>query len=170
MTDALIKTLQQRIASQYDGSKLLFSAHIEVERHLSQKNRKDIFLNKRTGVRFIGQEPKSRQAKDSLVRELRREASKAHFSQPIGSPVWAVFLFTFMDFFTKKGNIRKTLPDLSNLYQGPEDALQKAGILENDSLIHSHDLSRRIPGDKNSITIFIMSLGDTPWTPLPLQS
>jgi Holliday junction resolvase RusA-like endonuclease len=33
--------------------------------------------------------------------------------------------------------------DLSNLYQGPEDALVKAGILEDDSLIQSHDGSRK---------------------------
>ena len=33
--------------------------------------------------------------------------------------------------------------DLSNLIQGPEDALVKAGILEDDSLIQSVDRSRK---------------------------
>ena len=36
----------------------------------------------------------------------------------------------------------KATPDLSNLYQGPEDALQHAGILANDNLIKGHDGSR----------------------------
>lgn len=37
---------------------------------------------------------------------------------------------------------RHSLPDLSNAYQGPEDALQKAGVLLNDKLIAGHDGSR----------------------------
>ena len=36
------------------------------------------------------------------------------------------------------------IPDLSNLYQGPEDALQAAGVLADDSLVASHDGSRRV--------------------------
>lgn len=39
--------------------------------------------------------------------------------------------------------------DLSNLYQGPEDALQAAGILANDELIAGHDGSRRYYGSDN---------------------
>ena len=36
------------------------------------------------------------------------------------------------------------LPDLSNLYQMPEDLLEQAGIIEDDNQIESHDGSRRI--------------------------
>lgn len=39
--------------------------------------------------------------------------------------------------------------DLSNLYQGPEDALVKAGILQDDVLIASHDGSRKHLGCEN---------------------
>ena len=39
--------------------------------------------------------------------------------------------------------------DASNLYQGPEDVLQAAGILEDDSCIESHDGSRREYDKKN---------------------
>lgn len=39
--------------------------------------------------------------------------------------------------------------DLSNLYQGPEDALQAAGILKNDEFIAGHDGSRRHYGVDN---------------------
>ena len=37
----------------------------------------------------------------------------------------------------------KRLIDASNLYQGPEDMLQKAGVIEDDSCIRSHDGSDR---------------------------
>lgn len=36
------------------------------------------------------------------------------------------------------------IPDLSNLYQAPEDVLQKAGVIEDDRQIESHDKSRRV--------------------------
>lgn len=42
-------------------------------------------------------------------------------------------------------NDQYSMPDLSNLLQGPEDALQEAGILADDALIRSHDGSRAIP-------------------------
>jgi len=38
----------------------------------------------------------------------------------------------------------ENLPDLSNLYQMPEDLLEQAGVIENDNQIESHDGSRRI--------------------------
>lgn len=37
------------------------------------------------------------------------------------------------------------LPDLSNLYQAVEDLLEECGVLANDSLVSSHDGSRRVP-------------------------
>ena len=39
----------------------------------------------------------------------------------------------------------RSMPDLSNLYQAPEDALQAAGIIKDDTLIDSHAGSHRIP-------------------------
>jgi Holliday junction resolvase RusA-like endonuclease len=38
-------------------------------------------------------------------------------------------------------------PDLSNLYQGVEDILQKCGVLVNDKFIYSHDGSAKVFGD-----------------------
>jgi len=46
----------------------------------------------------------------------------------------------------------KRLPDLSNLYQLGEDALEKSGILENDRLISGHDGSRRFHDKENPRT------------------
>ena len=53
---------------------------------------------------------------------------------PIAEPVTVRFLF----FLKGHGKI-----DLSNLYQGPEDALVVAEILQDDALIESHDGSRK---------------------------
>jgi Holliday junction resolvase RusA-like endonuclease len=49
-------------------------------------------------------------------------------------PLWA----EIHSYKATRGNI-----DASNLYQGPEDALQRAGIIEDDSAIEHHDGSRR---------------------------
>jgi len=66
---------------------------------------------------------------------------------PIAQPVLVEFHFFL------KGHARF---DLSNLYQGPEDALQAAGILKNDEVIAGHDGSRRHYGvDNPHITITI---------------
>lgn len=58
---------------------------------------------------------------------------------PIAEPVQVTFIF----YIKRKGKY-----DLSNLYQGIEDALVKAQILEDDSLIESHDGSRKHVGDE----------------------
>jgi len=66
---------------------------------------------------------------------------------PIAEPV-----LVKMHFFLKG----KRKIDLSNLYQGPEDALQAAGILQNDEVIAGHDGSRRHYGvDNPHVTITI---------------
>lgn len=54
---------------------------------------------------------------------------------PITVPVIAEMHFYFEN---KRGKA-----DLSNCLQGPEDVLQKAGVLFDDSLIEGHDGSRR---------------------------
>jgi Holliday junction resolvase RusA-like endonuclease len=48
---------------------------------------------------------------------------------------------------------RKNEPDLSNLYQGIEDVLQKAGVIQNDKQIVSHDGSRKIFGESARVEI-----------------
>lgn len=48
--------------------------------------------------------------------------------------------------------------DLSNLYEFPQDVLQSAGIIKNDSLIESHDGSRKLYDPVNPRTeIYIYS-------------
>jgi Holliday junction resolvase RusA-like endonuclease len=55
---------------------------------------------------------------------------------------------------------RKT--DTSNLYQGPEDALQRAKILEDDCCIVSHDGSRRLYDKDNPRVEITLTIAE-PW-------
>ena len=73
------------------------------------------------------------------VQRMQYQASMTGPWEPIAEPVQVTFIF----YIRKKGKY-----DLSNLYQGIEDALEKSQILEDDSLIESHDGSRKHIGDE----------------------
>lgn len=133
----------------------MFQCAIPVDRHFSQKNRKGIFVNKKTGKPFIGQNKKEASDKKYLVEVLQLLKNRLNIVDPIEEDVQVVFTFYFKDYYTKKGLRSKKLPDQSNLYQGPEDALQAAGIIKDDGQIMSHDGSRRLPGDSNILEITI---------------
>jgi Holliday junction resolvase RusA-like endonuclease len=49
-------------------------------------------------------------------------------------------------------------PDLSNLYEGVQDALQKAGIILNDKIIQGHDGSRKVFGEGPRVEIEIIAM------------
>jgi len=70
---------------------------------------------------------------------MQYQASMKGPWEPKAEPVQITFIF----YIRKKGKY-----DLSNLYQGIEDALVKGQILEDDSLIESHDGSRKHVGDE----------------------
>ena len=73
------------------------------------------------------------------VQRMQYQASMIGPWEPIDYPVQVTFIF----YIARKGKY-----DLSNLYQGIEDALVTAQILEDDSLIESHDGSRKHIGDE----------------------
>ena len=60
-------------------------------------------------------------------------------SEPITEPI-SVSMFFYGAWQRKSGN----LPDISNLYQMPEDLLQTTGIIADDRQIEDHDGSARI--------------------------
>lgn len=68
--------------------------------------------------------------KDGAVLQLKAQ----HRDDPIEGELQATFTFYV-------GARRK--PDLSNLYEAPQDAMEDAGIISNDYFIVSHDGSRR---------------------------
>jgi hypothetical protein len=69
--------------------------------------------------------------------------------------VRALWLFECSRFFTKKGTINQRSGDLTNLIQGPEDALTKAGIIADDSLITEIQAYKK-HGDKDRIILVLI--------------
>ena len=69
---------------------------------------------------------------------------------PIADPVIARFTFYFKN--------RSGEPDLSNCYEGPQDALAKAGVISNDKIIQGHDGSRKHFGEEPRVVIELLAL------------
>lgn len=154
-----LSAIEKQIKEAFSIDRLLAHFVIETESHITKKNHRPIFRSNRgKGKTFLGKSERLKGAENQYFIELTRQAEAQKITAPIDCPLWVVFLFYFSptDYFTKKGQISLTLPDLSNLYQLPEDCLQKAGVIKNDSLIHSHDLSRRLVSDKPRLEIFIL--------------
>jgi len=100
--------------------------------------------------------PKAKAAEALLTYKLSRFRME-HPWLPVKEPCSVRFLFIYPkdEFFTKKGLRSKNLPDLSNLFESVQDALQKAQIIEDDSLIRSHDKSRMMWGPEKKLVIEI---------------
>ncbi len=138
--------------------KVLFECTVELDFHASQKNGKRIFTNSRTGKQFLGTSSRVQKAKNLLLLQLRTRAREAGIAQPIGHRVHTVLLFGFPHdrFYTKQLRESRTLGDCSNLSQIVEDALQKAGIIENDCFLAPLFVDR-IPTDKTCVYIKLTS-------------
>jgi Holliday junction resolvase RusA-like endonuclease len=134
--------------------KELFYASIEVERHATKKNGRTIFFAGKRPI--LGKSQALRDAESNLVLELRSARNTYGITEPIECDMRALFIFHFANYFTKRGPRNKKLGDLSNLYQLPEDCMEEAGIIVNDSLICSHDGSRRVPSDRNRLEIYLL--------------
>lgn len=123
---------------------------VEVDAHVSKKNSRPIF---RRGAHFaIGKSDRL------LIAEITLEEHFGNlvrmgchtFSKPVAVTFW--FEFDRAWAITKRTKeLRKTMPDLSNLYELPQDCMQAAGLLKNDNLIQSHDGSRIVIGDAHRL-------------------
>lgn len=136
---------------------VLFHSYIKVERHFTKKNHRPIKRNMKTGKPFIGKSSGLIGAENYLTSAYRMSLLRHNKFTTIDGPIWCVFLFFFPheEYFTKKGQVSQRLGDLSNLYELPQDALQKAGVIKDDKLICAHDLSRRLPGPEWALETFI---------------
>lgn len=140
---------------------LLFSCKIVLPSFAVKKNNKQILVNRATGKRFIASSTKAQHLENALVTALIKERLKKRLDTITCEVVVKFeFFYPMTVYYTKQGKLSNRVADLSNLYQAPEDALQKAKILENDKLISGHDGSRRIPWNDNnySMTVFIYKL------------
>jgi len=140
---------------------LLFQTIIEVPFHGILKNNKQIFINKKTGKRFLTSSDKCKLAQSIIINKLTADKYSKKLNT-INEPVVAEFCFSYPKeiYYTKKGVKSNKVADMSNLYQLPEDCLQRSGILENDSLIENHGNSLRVPSinDKYYLIIRIFSI------------
>jgi hypothetical protein len=139
---------------------LIFRCIIPVEEHVVKKNGRNIYVNRKTGQLFPGKSSRLVKAENHLIKELR-DAWWRHGPEdktPINYSINVMMLFYFneKEFYTKKGIMSKHIADISNLYQLPEDTMQKAKIIENDHYIAGHDGSRRLPTlDQSYLEIII---------------
>ena len=133
---------------------ILFSAYFKVLRHSAKKNEKEIHY--RGQKKWIANNSKASLAEKWMEHYLVINKLKQRI-ETIECDLHAKFTFYFPKtvYYTKKGVRSKNLPDLSNLYELPQDALQEVGIISDDTQICSHDGSRREPIDGSEYYIRI---------------
>lgn len=134
-----------------------FKVSFPVEYHVSKKNNRPIFG--RGEKKWIGKSDRLKKAEAFLTLIFKSVVARSS-TAPLKGDIHATFRFYFKDYFTKDGHRSKRLPDLSNLIQLPEDCLQTAGVIENDTDIVSLDGSGRFPGDDNRLEIELRVIND----------
>lgn len=156
----LVNDIDTMIRLKLSASRVLFHGKFEVPKHIVKKNRRPVFRNKRTGRAFIGKSSELKNAESYLLLQLQSLRNNHKITKPLNGALWCVLLFKYKDFYTARGTVSRHVGDLSNLLELPADCLQEAGIIENDAQIHSFDLSRRLPFDKNELEIFILTFDE----------
>lgn len=125
-----------------------FYAQIPVEYHAIKKNNRPI--HGRGQRKWLGKSPRLKKAELDLILILRK--LWGHKS-PLKGDIWAIFRFYTTGYFTAKNVRNRQMFDLSNAIELPQDCLQTAGVIENDTDIVSLDGSGRFPGTKNILEI-----------------
>ncbi len=130
---------------------IIFHCLIQVPRHGIKKNSKRIFKNFKTGKPFITSSQDAKASELILTRKLTIEKIKNKIDT-ITQDINVAYTFFYPEtvYYTKQGIRSKKVGDLSNLIETPSDALQKAKIIENDSIICSLDGSKRMPIKDNN--------------------
>jgi Holliday junction resolvase RusA-like endonuclease len=136
-------------------NKILFSCYFKVDRHASKKNEKTI--RKVGNKRFIGNKDKCDISTKWMLQKLTSERFKQRITTiDCDVNLCCTFYYPYTVYFTKKGVRSLTIGDLSNLYELPQDCLQSVGIIENDTLIVSHNGSSRQPIKSNEYYLKIV--------------
>ncbi len=105
-------------------------------------------------------DPKARAAQEFLMFSLQNRARLLHFDRPWGDALRIMWHLELTAYWTKGKPVRlnRKAGDLSNLIQGCEDALTKAGIIEDDSLIIEMS-AVKVPSHRNAITMRLFAAG-----------
>lgn len=155
MTGGIIDSINQRIQTDFSLDRLLARFEVEIEKHVVKKNNRPIWRNR------LGKSKQLLQAEDFLRREFRHQGNLQEITEPFDCPIWLVMHFYFPKekFYTKESKytqMSQRVPDLSNMYEIVQDSLQQAGIIKDDRLVESHDLSRRLLGPTNKLEVFVL--------------
>lgn len=124
-----------------------FECEIAVPRHLSKKNNRPVYRGR----------PGKSSRLLSMEKYLDIMLLKAKQEHKLKNPLPPPYHVTFTFVFGKDRSRELKLCDLSNLIELPQDALQSAGIIENDRFIQSLDGTRKVPGPKTVLKIRIQS-------------
>lgn len=137
---------------------LLFHVYLPVDKHIIKKNNRPIYTHPKTRRPFLGKNKELVQAENHLISAFTEKTKAINLLTPIADDVWLMALFHICkkDYYTQKGVRKKTLGDLSNMYQIVEDCLQTARVIENDSLIQAHDWSRILPAEETALEVYVL--------------
>lgn len=133
----------------------IFDVTAVVKKHFIKKNSRNIRIHKPTGRMFPGKNSELLAGEYNLIRQFSPKRPEKMIKFPVRAQFDFYFPMSvmFCQSGPNKGNFSGKLPDLSNLYQLPEDCLQQARIIENDQLICSHDGSRRLLGQSYMLRV-----------------
>lgn len=107
---------------------------------ITKKNHRPIFKRRDTGKPFVGKSKSLADTEKRMIFYFHGARLRKNIPTLV-EPLWITFLF-----FMKQ----KSTADLSNLYELPQDCLEKAKIISNDRIIESHDGSRKDLIDANN--------------------
>lgn len=135
---------------------MLFNCAIKLSSHVVKKNGKSAFFNKKTGHAWVTRKPEAILAENNLINYFKFYKNQ-QLDKTIEGDIHCKFTFIFSEdkYYTKQMKRSKLIPDLSNLYELPQDALQKADVISDDANICSHDGSRRRPGKETMLIVEI---------------
>lgn len=129
---------------------LVFECCIEIDKHTSYKNRKRISRGR------LFTDPKTKARQNILVLELQERARRVLLDKPLSGPLLSMWVMELNQYWTKSKPRRLNLKagDVNNLVLGPEDALTKAGIIEDDAwIVGSFNIKKPSPDGINRIKL-----------------
>lgn len=133
----------------------LFHCSFPIEKHISKKNNRPVVNG------HLIKSAKLRNAEKYLIEKFTYYKNMQKIEKPFNEPLWLImhFIFPREDYYTKQSKYTqrsKFVPDLSNMYEIVQDCLQSAGVIKDDALVESHDLSRRLVGREMRLEVFLL--------------
>jgi Holliday junction resolvase RusA-like endonuclease len=122
-----------------------------------KKNSRPIFINKTTGKPFIGKSDELRDWEKDAEDHLRSQLAKKGLADlKLDIPLLCTM-------FIYRAQSSSSPGDLSNYVEAPQDAMEKAGVMDNDRRIRSLDGTRLLQDKRPRIEILLWPLEKCPY-------